>query len=126
MYILRKLLWVDCIAGALVGVAVLMLSGWLSNLYALPRSLLLFTAGANVLYASYSFSLAVRARRSMASINLLVFANLAWLPVCLGIVVLFRESATLFGIAHMMAEGMFVAGLALLEWRQRDRLLVAA
>ena len=30
MYLLRKLLWVDCTAAGLAGVTVLALSGWLS------------------------------------------------------------------------------------------------
>ena len=123
MYFLRRLLWVDCIAGALAGSAMLVLGAWLSGLYGLPRDLLLFMGAVNLLYACYSFSRAVRARRSRASINLLVCANLAWVPVCLGLAVMFRESATLLGLAHLIGEGIFVGGLAMLEWSQRDQLL---
>jgi hypothetical protein len=123
MYFLRRLLWVDCIAGALAGSAMLVLGTWLTGLYALPRGLLLFMGAVNLLYASYSFSLAVRARRPKWSISLLVFANLAWVPVCLGLAVMFRETATLFGLAHLIGEGIFVGGLAMLEWSQRDQLL---
>jgi len=64
MHFLRKLLWVDCTAGALARVAMLVLGGWLSRWYGLPQQLLLFMGAANLLYASYSFSLAVRPRRS--------------------------------------------------------------
>ncbi len=126
MYVLRRLLWVDCSAGALVGVAVIALAGWLSRLEGLPREVLLFTGVVNLLYASYSFSLAVRAERPMPLIRLLVFANLAWVPVCLALAVLFREQATPFGFVHLIGEAAFVGGLAALEWKQRDQLLTAA
>ncbi|HYW06492.1 MAG TPA: hypothetical protein VE913_06030 [Longimicrobium sp.] len=117
-------MWVDCTAGALAGAAMLLLSGWLARWYALPRELLWFMGAVNLLYATYSCSLAVRARRSRGSINLLVFANLAWVPACLGFAVAFRESATPYGLAHLVGEAVFVGGLALLEWRWRHQLLV--
>lgn len=123
---MKNLLWVDCIAGALAGVTVLMLSGWLSGLHGLPRELLLLNGAANVLYASYSFSLAKRARRPRSLINLLVLANLAWAVVCLWLVSVFAGSATVFGIGHLVGEAVFVGGLAGLEWRWRDQLLTAA
>lgn len=126
MFIPRKLLWIDCIAGALVGVAVLMLSVWLSRFYGLPREVLLFMGAVNLLYATYSFSLAMRTRRPKPMINLLVFANLAWTPVCLGLAVRFAESATIFGMGQLIGEAVFVGGLAGLEWKWREQLLTAA
>ncbi len=123
---MKNLLWVDCIAAALAGVTVLLLSGWLSSLHALPRGLLLFIGAVNLLYASYSFSLAARSRRPRSWINLLVFANLAWTVVCLGLAVVFAGSATPFGIGHLVGEAIFVGGLASLEWRWREQLLTAA
>lgn len=126
MYVLRRLLWVDCTAGALAGVVVIALANWLSRLEGLPREVLLFTGAVNLLYASYSLSLAIRPVRPMPSIKLLVFANLAWVPVCLGLAALFREQATPFGFAHLVGEAAFVGGLGVLEWTQRRRLLTAS
>jgi hypothetical protein len=111
------LLWIDCTAGAVVGLLVIALSEWLSGLEGLPRAILLFTGVANLIYASYSFSLAVRSKRPMLSITLLVFANLAWVPVCLGLLVAFSGSVTTFGVAHLVGEAAFVGGLAVAEWR---------
>ena len=119
----QRLLWVDCTAGALVGIVVIALSGWLSDLEAIPREVLLFTGVVNVLYACFSFSLAIRPERPMRLIKLLVFANLAWVPVCLGLAVFFRGQATALGLAHLIGEAFFVGGLALLEWKHRDKLL---
>ncbi|HEX8320501.1 hypothetical protein [Longimicrobium sp.] len=123
---MKNLLWIDCIAGALAGVLVLLFSGWLSSLHALPRELLLANGAMNLLYASFSFSLAVRARRPRSLINVLVFANLSWAIVCLCLVTVFAGSATAFGIGHLVGEAVFVGGLAGLEWRWRDQLLAAA
>jgi len=125
MYVPRRLLWVDCTAGALAGAAMFVLSGWLSSLYALPRGLLVFMGAVNLLYAAYSLSLAVRARRPKDLVNLLVFANGAWAAVCLGWAGVFAETASLFGFAHLIGEALFVGGLAGLEWRYRDLLLTA-
>lgn len=123
---MKNLLWVDCIAGALAGAMMLLLSGWLGSLYALPHGLLLFMGAVNVLYASYSFTLATRPRRTMPWIKLLVSANLTWAGICLGLAVAFAGSATLFGIGHLVGEAVFVGGLAGLEWRWREKLLSAA
>ena len=121
----KKLLWVDCVGAALAGLTVIALSGWLSRLEGLPWEVLLFTGAANLLYASYSFSLAVRSERPMRLIKLLVFANLAWVPVCSGLVVAFSATATPFAFIHLIGEAVYVGGLAVLEWRNRDLLLTA-
>jgi hypothetical protein len=121
----KNLLWVDCTGAALAGVTVIALSGWLSRLEGLPQDVLIFTGAVNLLYASYSFSLAVQAERSMRSIKLLVFANLAWVPVCLGLLVAFSATATPLAFVHFIGEALYVGGLAVLEWRHRALLLTA-
>ena len=122
----KKLLWIDCGAGALAGVAMLALGGWLSGLYGLPRRLLLFMGAVNLLYASYSFTLATRSRRPRPLIHLLVFANLGWTAVCLVLAAVFARSASVFGIGHLVGEALFVGTLASLEWKWREQLLTAA
>lgn len=116
------LLWVDCTAGALAGLAGLVLSGWLSNLYRLPQNLLLFIAAVNLLYACCSFALARRARRPLHLIQLLACANAAWVPVCLALAMTYWHRASWFGIAHLVGEAIFVGSLAAMEWRARHRL----
>lgn len=123
MYFLRHLLWVDCTAAALAGVTVLVLSGWLSRLHALPQELLLLTGAVNLLYGVYSFSLAVRSERPLALIQLLAVANLSWAVVCIGLAVVYWQQATVFRLVHLIGEAIFVGGLGLLEWRQRYQLL---
>ncbi len=120
--IAEKLLWIDCLAGGIVGLFVLTFSGWLSELYGLPRQVLLFTGVANLVYASFSFSLAVRRERPLSLLYLLIVANAAWVPVCFGLAVTFLSSATAFGVIHLAGEGVFVGGLAALEWSFRGQL----
>ena len=115
----RKLLWVDASAALVAGVGVLLLCGWLSEWYALPENLLLLIGGVNVGYGVYGLLLASRARRPRALILLLVMANLVWAAACLRWAVAYSESASVFGLAHLGGEGVYVGTLACLEWRWR-------
>ncbi len=121
----RNLLWIDCAAGALVGVSVLVLDDWLSKCYQLPVRLIFFMGVMNLLYASYSFSLALRSKRPMMLIKLLVFANLAWSLLLLVWVVIFQAIATWLGLSYLILEAIFVATLALFQWRSRKLLITA-
>ena len=125
MQIIRNLLWIDCIAGALVGVLVLLYNDWLSRLYSLPPRVVYFMGLVNLIYATYSFSLAMRRARPKALIILLVMANGAWTFVCLGLATHFFETATILGIWILVIEAIFVGGLASLEWKWRDHLSAA-
>ena len=122
----RDLLWVDCGAGLLAGTLMLLLSGWLSRLYALPRGLLVGIGVVNLAYGTFSLSLARRARRPRALVLLLVSGNAAWAALCMVAAAHFAGSASAFGLAQLVGEGLLVGGLAALEWRARERLLVAA
>lgn len=121
--LIPKLLWIDGTAAALAGSLCLLLSPALAQLHALPQNLLQLVGVVNLLYATYSFSLALRARRSPQLIALLVLANSAWALVCLGMAASFAGTASILGIAHLLGEAVFVAGLAGLEWKWRARLL---
>jgi hypothetical protein len=69
MRIILNVLWIDCTAGALVGVLVLSFSGWLSRLYSMPVGFLYFMGVVNLLYAAYSFSFAIRRTRPRTLIS---------------------------------------------------------
>lgn len=120
-----KLLWIDGLGATLAGVAVLLLRGWLVEWYRLSQDLLLLIGLANLAYALYSLSLASRARRPRALIVLLVVANLIWAVFCLRWAVLSHETASLFGLVHLVGEALYVGGLACLEWRWRELLRTA-
>jgi hypothetical protein len=123
MRTIGRLLWADCTAGALAGIAMLTLGGWLARVYALPHGLLLVMGAANLLYACYSFTLARRSHPPIPLVTLLVLANAAWAVACLVLAVRFAGPASAWGTAHLVGEAVFVGGLAGLEWRARDGLL---
>ncbi len=107
----------------LAGVLVLAGSSWLTGFYLLPQSLLVTTGAANLGYGLYSFSLARRVMRPRAQVLLLVVANALWAVFCMAAAVYFATSATPFGVAHLLAEGVVVGWLAALEWRHRAALI---
>lgn len=117
------MLWLDCTAGALVGVFVLAFSGWLGRLHALPEGVVILLGAANLVYAAYSFSLARRPGRTLLQVAVLVYANAAWAGVCLGLTFRYWEQASAFGFVHLVGEAVFVGGLAALQWRQRHQLV---
>ena len=121
----RNLLWIDCAAGAIVGVAVLLLDGWISRWTQLPQGLVFFMGVANLAYASYSFSLAVRRERTLPLINLLVAANLGWAVLLIVWALVFSDKASWLGFAYLLSESLFVGGLAVREWRSRHLLQTA-
>ncbi len=120
--IFRNVLWIDCVAAALAGAVMLALSGWLSALYALPREFLIGVGVVNWLYAPFFFSLAVRSRRPRRLVTLLVVGNATWAVLCFLAAVGLAPTASPFGLAHLIGEGLFVGGLARVEWTQRHLL----
>lgn len=117
----QRFLLIDGAAGSAVGVFTLTFREWLAELYAMPLSLVTLIGFANLAYGSYSGTLAVRAwyqkTPSRRAIDLLIAANLAWTVVCAVLVAATYRSASVFGLGHVVLEGLFVAWLALAERR---------
>jgi hypothetical protein len=126
LQVTSNLLWIDCTAGALAGLVMLTLTAPLSHLNALPHKLLLFMGLVNVLYASFSFFLATLNKRPIPLIKLLVVANGFWSLVCVCLAVGFANTATFFGLGHLIAEAIFVGSLAAQEWKWRAQLMQRA
>lgn len=117
-------MWVDSIGGIAAGLAVLALSGWVSRLYGLPHSVVLFIAGANLAYGCYSLTLALRLLpRTAGFITFLAGANMFWPVVCFSLATLYFGSATIFGLGHLIGEAFYVGGLGWVEWKFRSRLI---
>ncbi len=119
----KNLLWVDCIAAGVAGVLMLLLSGWLSRWYHLSQHFMLFLGAVNLAYAAYSFSLARRPIRPMVLVQVLACANMTWGIACFAMAAYFWGTASVFGILHLVGEGIFVGGLGAVEWRVRGELL---
>lgn len=122
MRLARHLLWIDCIAATLAGALVLSSTDAIARLYAMPTDGLRVIGMVNLLYACLSGSLAVRSRRPMRLIAMLSIANGIWATTCIGMAFAMAGTVTALGMVHLLGEGVFVGGLAVLEWRWRDRL----
>jgi hypothetical protein len=76
---------------------------------------------ANLLYGSYSAWLVVHTFRHGApprrGVEILVAANLTWSVVCALLLIRLGATVSASAWAHLLFEGLFVAGLAIAEWR---------
>jgi hypothetical protein len=113
-----RLIWVDGIAGAVVGALVLWLRGWLADLYLLPGDLLFVIGTANLAYGCVSLSLAVSSRGDrVPGLRMVAAANMAWAVWCSVMAVWWFGQASAFGMGQLIGEAVFVGGLGVLEWR---------
>lgn len=115
-----RLLWVDSVGGLVVGVVVLVLRGALAGLHGLPLEVVTFLGATNVAYGSFSGALLRRARAGVFPVvggKVLVAANATWPLVCVALAVAFRDDVSAFGLLHLLGEGAYVGGLAVVERR---------
>ena len=122
MKIAKHILWIDCTAAASAGLIVLLAVPWLSQLYHLPKEIIIFVGCVNLLYACYSFTLANYKKRTLFLINILVIANSIWVLVCLIMLWQFWQEMTIFAVIHIAGEVVFVGALARLEYQWRHQL----
>ncbi len=118
----RRLLWMDGGGGLLVGLVVLSLHGNMAGWYGLPEHIVLLTGAANMAYGLYSLQLAARRVRPRVMLRGLALANGAWTIVCAVLLLRHGVEATWLGQGHLVLEGLYVAALAVLEWRFQDLL----
>lgn len=121
MKIANHILWIDCTAAAFAGLIVLLAAQWLSQLYHLPKGVIVSVGCVNLLYASYSFTLANYKKCSLFLIHILVIANSIWVLVCLLMLWIFWQEMTIFAVIHIAGEAIFVGTLARLEYQWRHQ-----
>ena len=120
-----KLLWIDCIGGMSAGLVATLFYTWFSVFYGLPTKFVLFVGLMNVAYGTFSFLLAIREVRPLWYFRMLVIGNVLWGALCVLWVLNYWNTATAFGIAHLVLEAIFVAGLGVCEWLYRSELRLA-
>lgn len=118
---IRSLLWFDCAAAGIVGVAMIALSGMLAPLLGIPRAVFVTTALVNLAYGAFSYSLARQPAAPRHRVRALVVANFAWAAVCVGLAALFAGPGSWLGAGWMLAEALFVGTLAAVEARASDK-----
>ncbi len=73
---------------------------------------------ANLLYASFSFILALfTSGERVPFLRVIAMANILWGIGCLIWAAIWFHHASQIGLAQLIGEGMIVGGLGILEWR---------
>ncbi|KZN45887.1 hypothetical protein [Pseudoalteromonas luteoviolacea] len=119
---MENILHLDGSAGLVVGILLLLLNDWVSHLYSLSTSMILFLATMNACYGVYALSLAFSKNRQIRLITLLILANIIWAALCCTLVVYYMQTASMIGLVFISLEGIFVTFLAYFEWRNKGLL----
>ena len=119
----RNILWLDCLGGLSVGAILLVLQQQIARWDGLPSHLVLVLAVANLTYGSFSLLVTLRRQRSANLVPVLAIANMLWFFVCGAIVAYYWPDISLFGIAHVLGEGVYVGCLGYTEWQWRRTLV---
>lgn len=117
-----RILWVDCLGGLVVGLLVLFGREQICEWENLPLSIVVGMGAANLLYGSFSLYVTLQQRRPRRLVEMLAVANIAWLLVCLAIVLKHSSEMSLVGFVHVIGEGVYVAALGIMEWSWRTEL----
>lgn len=118
-----RLPWIDGVAALTVGALLLLLRRVLVDFYGLSLELVTLIGMVNVVYAAPGLILGAVRRRPAWLLSGLIAANLAWAIACVAIATHVWSSASLFGLAQIIGEGLFVTCLAGLEARYRKDIL---
>lgn len=115
--------WADGGAALVVGVFLLALRSLLTDFYGLSLDVVTFIGAANVVYSVPGLTLGAMKRRPAWLLWFLIAANLAWAVVSTVLAMKYWSSAGVFGLLHIIGEGLFVTMLAWQEYRHRDAIL---
>ena len=114
-----KILYFDSIAGLLAGIIVLIALPLIVFLHDWPIQLAVFIGVTNILYGCYSGYLSFKHRKNLKiqsyMVKMLVTANSIWSIFCIILAILLFNSISIFGLIHLVAEGVFVGALAFVE-----------
>ncbi|WP_133407543.1 hypothetical protein [Parashewanella tropica] len=118
----NKILWIDGFSAAIAGTLTLILHQFLVTIYGLPKSIILLIAIVNLIYAIYALFLAQNKTRSLLAVTTLVMGNSLWAICCMLIVKTHFTDMTNIGLLVIIAESIYVTGLAFFEWKWRHKL----
>lgn len=95
----------------------LALSGPLAAVFGIPRAVVVGMALMNLLYGSFSYSLARRSEPPRRRVIALVTANFVWAAICVGLAALLAGPNSWLGATYILVEGVVVGTLAAVEAR---------
>src|SRR5688572_17996994 len=96
--LLKKILWADSILGGGTAVISLILHRLLAKFFGLPVNLIVIIAAVTLAYALLAFRLATQSVPSIGPLRILIYANWAWTIISGGLLMLYVDNATIFGI----------------------------
>jgi hypothetical protein len=112
---IQTLIRTDARAALVSAIFVLLCKTWLADWLCLPENVLAKMCAVAFCYGAYSSFLHFKNPKPLFLIKILIFANAFWATFCIGIIVYHWATINRFGIAYLLAEAMFVGGLAFLE-----------
>lgn len=116
---LRRVLWVDGVAGLATVASLLLAPAVFSSMYGFPPRLVQGSAAALLVYAALIATLIFKPGQSAFRLGVLVGGNVAWVAASAWVAFGSGLELTPIGRAYVVGQAVFVAALAALEYRFR-------
>lgn len=120
--LLRKILWIDALAGGITAIMGLVFFHPLSNLLGLTTTLIVSVSMVTLLYAVVAFILVKQSFISIDLLRVLIYANWLWTFISMILFFIHFDNAKTFGAIFLILQIIVVGGLAYLEGNQLEKL----
>jgi hypothetical protein len=116
--VLKKILWLDAIAGGTTAIFGLLLSHTVSQFFGLEHQLLIIIASITLIYALVAMYLVSQKITPITLLRILVYANWIWAIISVFLLYFHFSTATMLGLLFLTLQIIVVGGLAYFEGRQ--------
>jgi len=114
--LLKTALVADAIVTGVAALLQLSAASWLSQLFVLPRALLIETGAFLIAYTILLVAFARSPRVSSAIISVIVLGNIAWAIGCVGLLIADALSPSGLGVGFLILQAVAVLIFAALEY----------
>ncbi len=115
---LKKILWLDAIAGGSTAIIGILFTATLTHLLGLEMNTIKMIASITLLYALVALFLANQKNVSIILLRILVYANWIWTLISVFLLYSHYSKATMLGVLFLFLQIIVVATLAYLEGKQ--------
>jgi hypothetical protein len=115
---INRLIWIDCYAAFVAGLFLLILKSKLAPFFNLPESLLTNMMLVAFVFSCFSFYLANQNPKPNILLKTLVLGNAMYAILCLGLLLSYSRTASIFGIGYFILDATIVGFLAFVEWEK--------
>jgi hypothetical protein len=116
--LLKKILWLDAIAGGSTAIICLLFAAKLMQLLGLEMNTIKMIASITLLYALVALYLANQKIVPITLLRVLVYANWVWVIISIFLLYFHFSIATMLGLLFLTLQIIVVGGLAYFEGRQ--------